>query len=119
MIRNETPIARPWTLTRDRSFSKVIRFRNPDGTLQALDGSVFKLFVKPRGQNEFTIDADGPAGQKLIIDLDAKTVKIYISDESVDAFEWRTADIRFEQEDADGDKRQRFFGQLRFERSRA
>jgi len=119
MPRDETPIAKTWTLTAHRSFSKVIRFRNPDNSLQALDGSIFKFFVKPRGGDEFTIDADGPDAQKLIVDLDAKTVRIYISDEAVDEFDWRAADCRLEQEDSSGDKRQRFFVEMRFERSRA
>lgn len=114
-----TPFAKPWILTKHKAFRRLLRFRNPDGTLQELDGSTFTLFVSPDGDDDFEIDADGPNDQKLIVDLVAKEISVYISDEKVDLFEWRTADLRFQQEDSLGDKRPRFFGSFRFERSRA
>ena len=115
-MNDATPVAKPWTLTKHQTFRRVIRIRNPDGTLQELAGSTFKLFVKPgNGEAEFEINATGPADQKLIVDTDENTITIYIADEAVDEFTWRTADLRFEQEDSQGDKRQRFKGSFRFE----
>lgn len=114
---DETP-RHDFTLTKHSTFSKWIRFK-PGGVPLNLTGSTVTLFVKPWGGEEFEIDKDGPAEQKLIIvELDGK-ITIYMADETIDDYDWRGADYRLQIEDGLGNKKVKLVGEFRFETLRA